>query len=149
MAALALLFALHRVPVTPVVTATPSVSIPVGVRAAANRLANLSRKRRPVPKPPVVWRTAVASTYDEPQPLAGPYARYTGVGDPRPVVAHKTLPFGTRVEFRYRGRTCVGVVMDRGPYVSGRDFDLGWAVHEALGIGNTVVTLEYRIMGGN
>jgi hypothetical protein len=39
-------------------------------------------------------------------------------------VAHKTLPCGTRVTFRYGGVTITTTVIDRGPYVEGRDFDL-------------------------
>lgn len=39
-------------------------------------------------------------------------------------VAHRTLPCGTRVTFRYNGLTVVARVIDRGPYVSGRTWDL-------------------------
>jgi rare lipoprotein A len=39
-------------------------------------------------------------------------------------VAHRTLPCGTPVTFRYRGRTVTVPVVDRGPFVAGRDFDL-------------------------
>jgi hypothetical protein len=39
-------------------------------------------------------------------------------------VAHRTLPCGTRVTFRYKGVTLTVRVIDRGPYVSGRIFDL-------------------------
>lgn len=40
-------------------------------------------------------------------------------------VAHRTLPCGTMVSFRYRGRTATVPVVDRGPYgVPGLDFDL-------------------------
>lgn len=39
-------------------------------------------------------------------------------------VAHRTLPCGTRVEFRYNGRTAIVPVVDRGPYVAGRIWDL-------------------------
>jgi rare lipoprotein A (peptidoglycan hydrolase) len=39
-------------------------------------------------------------------------------------VAHKSLPCGTKLTLRHRGRS-VGVrVIDRGPYVAGREFDL-------------------------
>lgn len=50
-------------------------------------------------------------------------------------VAHKTLPCGTRVTIRYHGRTVVAPVIDRGPYVAGRDFDLTEAVRNRLGFG--------------
>ena len=39
-------------------------------------------------------------------------------------VAHRSLPCGTLVTFRYGGRTLTVPVVDRGPYVGGRIFDL-------------------------
>jgi hypothetical protein len=39
-------------------------------------------------------------------------------------VAHRTLPCGTLVTFRYNGRTVTVPVVDRGPYVVGRTWDL-------------------------
>jgi rare lipoprotein A len=47
-------------------------------------------------------------------------------------VAHKTLPCGTMVTLRYRGRTVTVPVVDRGPYVAGRDFDLTTATRQRL-----------------
>ena len=48
-------------------------------------------------------------------------------------VASKTLPCGTLVTLRYGGHTVRVPVIDRGPYVAGRDFDLTIATKEALG----------------
>src|SRR4051812_7183696 len=48
-------------------------------------------------------------------------------------VAHKTLPCGTTVKFVYHGHVLVTQVIDRGPYVKGRAFDLTQAASEALG----------------
>jgi rare lipoprotein A len=48
-------------------------------------------------------------------------------------VANKTLPCGTRVTLRYGGRTVRVPVVDRGPYVAGREFDLTEATKRALG----------------
>ena len=39
-------------------------------------------------------------------------------------VAHKKLPCGTRVVFAYKGRWARAKVIDRGPYVAGRKWDL-------------------------
>ena len=39
-------------------------------------------------------------------------------------VAHRTLPCGTLVTFRYKGVTLTVPVIDRGPYVRGRTWDL-------------------------
>ncbi|MHB1469476.1 MAG: septal ring lytic transglycosylase RlpA family protein, partial [Solirubrobacteraceae bacterium] len=48
-------------------------------------------------------------------------------------VANKTLPCGTQVTLRYDGRTVTVPVIDRGPYVEGREFDLTEATKRALG----------------
>jgi rare lipoprotein A (peptidoglycan hydrolase) len=48
-------------------------------------------------------------------------------------VAHKTLPCGTTVKFVYGGRSVVTQVIDRGPYIHGRAWDLTKAVSDALG----------------
>jgi rare lipoprotein A len=48
-------------------------------------------------------------------------------------VANKTLPCGTKVKLRYHGRSVTVPVIDRGPYVAGRDYDLTEAVKEKLG----------------
>jgi hypothetical protein len=51
-------------------------------------------------------------------------------------VANKTLPCGTLVTLRYDGRTVRVPVLDRGPYVAGREFDLTQATKQALGFGD-------------
>jgi len=66
--------------------------------------------------------------------------RYTATGarfDPNKMaVAHKTLPFGTRLTLRHGHRSAVVVVNDRGPYIRGRTFDLTPAVKKALWCGS-------------
>jgi rare lipoprotein A len=52
-------------------------------------------------------------------------------------VANKTLPCGTLVTLRYNGRSIRVPVIDRGPYVEGREFDLTYATKQALGFGDT------------
>jgi rare lipoprotein A len=52
-------------------------------------------------------------------------------------VASKTLPCGTRVTLRYAGHSVRVPVVDRGPYVAGREFDLTEATKHALGFGDT------------
>jgi rare lipoprotein A len=52
-------------------------------------------------------------------------------------VANKTLPCGTLVTLRYNGRSIRVPVVDRGPYVAGREFDLTEATKQALGFGDT------------
>ena len=52
-------------------------------------------------------------------------------------VAHKRLPCGTKVALRYRGRTVVVPVIDRGPYAHGVDYDLTQATARKLGMAQT------------
>ena len=52
-------------------------------------------------------------------------------------VANKRLPCGTRVTLRYRGRSVTVPVIDRGPYVGGREWDLTAATKARLGFGST------------
>jgi hypothetical protein len=47
-------------------------------------------------------------------------------------VANRTLPCGTPVTLRYHDRTLRVRVIDRGPYVAGRDYDLTYATKLAL-----------------
>jgi rare lipoprotein A (peptidoglycan hydrolase) len=78
-------------------------------------------------------RTAGASWYGP-----GLYGNHTACGQTlRPStlgVAHKTLPCGTTVKFVYHGKSVVTQVIDRGPYVKGRAWDLTAAASEALGL---------------
>lgn len=50
-------------------------------------------------------------------------------------VANRTLPCGTKVAFRNpaNGRTVTAIVVDRGPYVSGRQWDMTAGLCTALG----------------
>ncbi len=59
-------------------------------------------------------------------------------------VASKTLPCGARVTFRYHGQTVTVPVIDRGPYVAGRDFDLTEATKQRLGFPGVDVLLASR-----
>lgn len=59
-------------------------------------------------------------------------------------VANKTLPCGTMVKLRYHGHSVTVPVIDRGPYVAGRDFDLTEATKAKLGFPSTGVVLSSR-----
>ena len=76
-------------------------------------------------------RTAGASWYGP-----GLYGNHTACGQtlhPNTLgVAHKTLPCGTTVKFVYHGKALITQVIDRGPYVKGRAWDLTAAASEAL-----------------
>ena len=52
-------------------------------------------------------------------------------------VAHKRLPCGTKVTFNKGGRWLRTKVIDRGPYVRGRTWDLTQRAAEALGMEHT------------
>jgi hypothetical protein len=62
-------------------------------------------------------------------------------------VAHRTLPCGTRVAFRYNGVTVVAQVIDRGPYVQGRIFDMTHGLCLLLDHCFTGGGMYYRILG--
>lgn len=71
------------------------------------------------------WNTSLASYYS-PADSGGAFActgvTYSDWGTLG--VAHKTLPCGTKVRFLYRHKKVTVRVVDRGPFVAGRDFDL-------------------------
>ncbi len=52
-------------------------------------------------------------------------------------VAHKTLPCGSKVVLRYKGRYVRTKVIDRGPYANGAKWDLTQATAEALDFEST------------
>ena len=62
-------------------------------------------------------------------------------------VAHRTLPCGTKVTFRYKGVTLTVPVVDRGPFVAGRTWDL---THGACAILRHCFTgsIDWKLGGG-
>jgi rare lipoprotein A len=79
------------------------------------------------------FRSAGASWYGP-----GLYGRKTACGQTLRAnlvgVAHRSLPCGTMVKFVYGGQAVIAPVIDRGPYVKGRAWDLTAAASEALGL---------------
>ena len=47
--------------------------------------------------------------------------------------AHKTLPFGTKLEVCYQGCTTVRI-NDRGPFIGSRELDLSYGAAQAVGL---------------
>jgi hypothetical protein len=90
-----------------------------------------------------VYRSAYASWYGP-----GLYGNRTGCGGTlqsgRLGVAHKSLPCGTMVTFKHRGRRVRVPVIDRGPYVGGREYDLTAATAQRLGFGGHGAILTTR-----
>jgi hypothetical protein len=87
-----------------------------------------------------VYRPALASWYGP-----GLYGNPLGCGGtltPGTVgVAHKSLPCGTRLVLRKGSRIVRAQVIDRGPYVGAREFDLTAATKQRLGFGSTGTVL--------
>jgi hypothetical protein len=90
------------------------------------------------------WLSGVASHYS--RNFTGRGASGARIGPYSMMVAHKTLPFHTLIEFEYGGRRAVASVEDRGPYTKGRMFDLGPGVVRALNFSG-VHPVSYRIIG--
>jgi hypothetical protein len=59
-------------------------------------------------------------------------------------VAHRTLPCGTPLTLRYRGREVRVRVIDRGPFSSALDYDLTSATRRRLGYGDVGTVLATR-----
>lgn len=59
-------------------------------------------------------------------------------------VAHKSLPCGTKLSIRYGSKEVDVRVIDRGPYVGDREFDLTQATKNDLGFGSTGQILVNR-----
>jgi rare lipoprotein A len=101
-----------------------AMSVPARVRAKGGPARRVGRLN--------VYRRAYASWYGP--GLWGNRLGCGGVLRPgRLGVAHKSLPCATRVTLRHRGRTVRVPVIDRGPYVAGREFDLTQATAQRLG----------------
>jgi rare lipoprotein A (peptidoglycan hydrolase) len=79
--------------------------------------------------PPGVFNTSIASVYTD---YGLPIACGGVLHVPELGVANKTLPCGTMVLFRYGSRAIRVPVIDRGPYIAGREWDLTGATAEAL-----------------
>lgn len=122
-------------PTTEVASDTPAVA------QVAEAPAKKKRKKR---KKRIKWSTAKVSWYGP-----GFYGHtMAGGGQLRRnslVVAHRSLPFGTRIQFKYKGRKVIAVVKDRGPFVRGRLFDLGPGTAKRLRFGG-VGYVKYRIL---
>ena len=92
-----------------------------------------------------IMATAIASWYGP-----GLYGNHLGCGGTlyRSTfgIAHKSLLCGTRVRICYR-RCTIARVIDRGPYIYGRTFDLTFPVKQAVGAPYGVFRIHYTILG--
>lgn len=112
----------------------------VRVTAKPNREAKGSKAS---PGKVKVFRPASASWYGP-----GLYGNRTACGQTLTPstrgVAHKSMPCGTKLTLRYGKRQVKVKVIDRGPYVAGREFDLTEATKNDLGFGSTGTVLSSR-----
>lgn len=103
---------------------------PTGIASGRRTIGNVEAYRR-----------ALASWYGP-----GLYGNKLGCGGRLSTgtvgVAHKSLPCGTKLVLRHRGREVAARVIDRGPYVGNREFDLTAATKRRLrfnGVGSILV----------
>jgi hypothetical protein len=95
------------------------------------------------------WSTAVASWFGP--GLYGNGMACGGTLTPSTwgVAARKeTAACGQRITFRYRGNVVTATVVDRGPFIAGRTFDLTRPVKDALGCPD-LCHLEYQVGGSD
>jgi rare lipoprotein A (peptidoglycan hydrolase) len=87
----------------------------------------------PPPPAPPPTATSVLASYFGP----GLYGNRTACGQTLTTalqgVAHRTLPCGALVHLAYAGHDVTVPVVDRGPNIAGREFDLTYATKLALG----------------
>ena len=118
-------------------SAGPPGRYPVHVVATGDRIAARGSDRA---GRVTVFRQAVASWYGP--GLYGGGVACGGTLEPDTLgVANRTLPCGTKVTLRYHGRQVTVPVIDRGPYVAGRDYDLTGATRARLHFEGGVGTL--------
>jgi rare lipoprotein A len=108
------------------------VGVAQGMRSGERALGRLN-----------VYRTAYASWYGP-----GLYGNRLGCGGTlqadRLGVAHKSLPCGTMVTLKHGRRSLRVPVIDRGPYVGGREYDLTAATAQRLGFSGHGAVLVTR-----
>jgi rare lipoprotein A len=115
--------------------------------AGASSAATVAPTAKPKPKPkPIKWKKAQASCYGASDLGSG----LAGGGRLKPgmfIVANKTLPFGTKIEFSYHGKKAIAIVKDRGPYVGKRVFDLAQGIAKKIGFYKAGIgVVKYRII---
>lgn len=105
----------------------------VRVRAEGNKVAAGSGDKA---GKVTVLRPAIASYYGP-----GFYGNRTACGQTLQTgtvgVAHKSLPCGTKLTIAHGNRSIETKVIDRGPYVGNREFDLTAALKNKIGFGST------------
>ncbi len=110
----------------------------VALVAVAIALALTTRdgKKETLPQPVGPWYAALAAPY---LPSSAPKRGACGalIGPRTRGVAHPSLPCGVKVYVEYQGKEALTQVVDRGPRVPGREFDVTVALARQLGLVGT------------
>jgi len=109
----------------------------VAALAIASRDDTASKAARPLPRPAVSdvsgWYRTLAGVRT--RPLAGhPSACNTLLKPTTLGVDHPVLPCGARIFVRFKDKTVLTEVVDRGPFASGREFEVTPALADLLGL---------------
>jgi rare lipoprotein A (peptidoglycan hydrolase) len=105
--------------------------------AVASRDATTVKAVRPLPRPAVSdlsgWYRALAAVRS--RPLAGKPSACGTLLSPKTLgVDHPVLPCGAKVFLRFKGKTVLTQVVDRGPFGPGRVFEVTPALGDVLGL---------------
>jgi rare lipoprotein A len=96
-------------------------------------VAGRSSSDSTIPKPAGAWYSALAGVR-----VPGGFGTRTACGQVlRPVtagVSHPVLPCGAKIFLSFDGKNVLTQVIDRGPYVPGREFDLTEPLAAKLGV---------------
>ncbi len=86
-----------------------------------------------LPKPAGTWYTALAG-----ERAPGGYGKTTACGQVLRLetegVSHPVLPCGAKIYLAFAGKRVLTQVIDRGPYVPGREFDITGPLAAKLGL---------------
>ena len=111
-----------------------AVALLATVATLAVRDARKANARANEPAP-VAWYTARAAPY--PPNSKTRTACGHVLDDKTSGVAHPLLPCGVKVFLRFRGREVLTEVIDRGPTVPGREFDVSKPLADRIGLHGT------------
>jgi rare lipoprotein A len=120
---------------TPRLAQTEVALAGLALLAVAASLAVTAQTRKSSTKTPQPEGSYVARAGSSGPAAFGRRTACGGVIHPETVgVSHPTLPCGARVFITFHGQTVLAQVVDRGPFVPGRQFDLTDALARRLGL---------------
>ena len=147
------------IPMTVVLLISLIILVPISVRVANKAEQEKRQAVTPVSEPkqpetdngflvkPLEWERGVSS-YVHPSLEGNKTASGVIFKNDSNMLAHKELPHGAIILLKYKGRYAVGEVVDRGPFVDGRDFDASLKIANQLGMIEDGVArgIEYSIL---